>query len=64
MIGAGIGLMLTPNMGYTPEYARAAPRWAADTGCYSRGEQFDLGAYLAWLDVMKRAYLARHAGTS
>jgi hypothetical protein len=50
MIGAGIGLMLTPNMGYTPEYARAAPRWAADTGCYSRGEQFDLGAYLAWLD--------------
>lgn len=50
-----MGLMLTPNMGNAPDLQNTL--WAADTGCYSRGDSFDLGAYLCWLHE-RREYVA------
>ena len=50
MQAAGIGLMLTPDAGYGPEWASAVSHWAADNGCYSAGDRFDFGYWLAWLE--------------
>lgn len=52
MVRAGIGLMLTPLAGHRPAWAIEANVWAADNGCYSAGDRFDLGRWLAWLDRM------------
>lgn len=51
-----LGLMLTPNMGNRPELPRHHTWWAADTGCYSRGEDFRLERYLRWLDTTMRPH--------
>lgn len=37
----------------TPDSSRTIPEgvtWAADNGCYARGERFDLDRYLRWLE--------------
>lgn len=45
-----IGLLAQPGNGYAAQ-AKSWPFWAADNGCYSQGEAFDLGAYLGWLEA-------------
>ena len=47
--------MLTPLAGYRVSWAQAVPFWAADNGCFSQGERFDLGAWYEWLDEMAPA---------
>jgi hypothetical protein len=42
-----LGVMLTPNMGNA---AINAVVWAADNGCYTKGEAFDLLDYYLWLN--------------
>lgn len=51
----GIGLMLTARAGYRLARALAVPCWAADNGCFSQGDRFDLTAWYAWLDSMAPA---------
>ncbi len=48
-----IGLMLQPGNGYARQIPQW-PYWAADNGCFSQGERFDLGRYLRWLDSLPR----------
>jgi hypothetical protein len=45
------GFMVTPRMGHI---LPATQVWAADTGCYSDAEAFDLEKYLRWLDGRPR----------
>lgn len=45
----GIGVMLTPNMGNAATGITTWPYWAADNGCYSASDSFELVAYLTWL---------------
>lgn len=47
-----VGVMLTPQTSWSLEIGE---KWAADNGCYSQGENFDLDTYLAWLSRMKFA---------
>lgn len=54
-VAAGIGLMLTPRAGYRPAIALRVSAWAADNGCYSAGDRFNLGEYVAWLERMRPA---------
>lgn len=47
-----------PRLGcmVTPDNDRGIPdgmAWAADNSCYSRGDSFDLGRYLSWLERSK-----------
>lgn len=51
----GIGLMLTPLAGYHVGWATAVGVWAADNGCFSQGDRFDLEAWYAWLAKMEPA---------
>jgi hypothetical protein len=44
-----VGVMWTPAGGTRPTTWAWCPRYACDTGCYTQGERFDLGRYLAWL---------------
>lgn len=44
-----LGVMLTPQMGNAVD--TAAGPWAADNGCFTRPERFDLEKYLVWLDA-------------
>jgi hypothetical protein len=44
--GDGIGFMCTPRMGNRPVPDVV---WAADTGCFSDPERFDLDRYVRWL---------------
>jgi hypothetical protein len=48
----GFSVIVTPNMGN-----RLPPDvlWAADTGCYSQGDKFDLARYLSWLKARDHA---------
>lgn len=43
-----IGLLCQPGNSYTRQ-VKAFPFWAADNGCFSQGDAFDLEAYLEWL---------------
>lgn len=54
-IAAGIGLMLTPLAGNRPAWAERVVAWAADTGCFSQGDTFDLWNYLDWLEKFRPA---------
>lgn len=47
-----VGFMLTPNMGNAP-VLRHMP-WAADTGCFTKGDKFRLEGYLEWLRQRRR----------
>lgn len=52
MLGASacdFGVMATPEGGRRPTLLRAVAVWAADNGCYTLGDAFDLGRYVAWL---------------
>lgn len=49
--GDGVGFMCTPNMGNRPVPGVV---WAADNGCFSDPESFDLGRYLRWLNTRDR----------
>jgi hypothetical protein len=51
-----IGLMITPWTG-VPARLDDLAWWAADTGCFSQGEFFDLDDYLAWLTRLPRTAL-------
>jgi len=48
-----LGVMLTPRVGRSVASASAWPIWAADNGCFSAAQSFDLAVYLAWLDRMR-----------
>jgi GNAT superfamily N-acetyltransferase len=54
LVRMNVGLMETPAS-HRPRQRARFPFWAADNGCYSRGEGFDLGGYLRWLDAQDRA---------
>lgn len=41
-----VGYLLTPRMGQSPV---AGVPWAADNGCFSNPEGFDLNVYMGWL---------------
>lgn len=43
-----IGLLAQPGNSYAAQ-AKDWPFWAADNGCYSQGDRFDVEAYLEWL---------------
>lgn len=47
--------MLTPLAGYRLNWATTVPCWAADNGCFSQGDRFDLAAWYAWLNEMAPA---------
>jgi hypothetical protein len=47
-----IGVLSTPYS-LQPNYVRPFKNWAADNGCFTRGDAFSLSGYLAWLDKMK-----------
>lgn len=42
-----LGVMLTPMTGYRPDLSRSI--WAADSGCFSAPEKFDMTKYLDFL---------------
>ena len=44
-----LGLILTPNSNRAPDAPAAYPFWAADNGCFSKADAFDLAGYLRWL---------------
>lgn len=53
-VDLGIGLLVTPT---ASSYANTRDRfagWAVDNECFTRGDQFDLDAYLAFLDELPR----------
>lgn len=48
LIEAGIGLMVQPGSGYAARVGRY-DYWAADNGCYSKGDRFDEQKWIGWL---------------
>ncbi len=50
LVEIGVGLMVTPESGYRPERIARYPAWAADNGCYAKGERFDAQRWLDWLE--------------
>ncbi len=53
--GGGLGYILTPAAGVRVQLVGEYPFWAADNGCYSQGNAFNLAAYLEWLRKMSPA---------
>lgn len=53
MANAGVGIMRTPAAGISLDCIRAFPFFAADNGCFSQGERFDLNAFYGWLDALQ-----------
>lgn len=47
---ARVGIITTPDIGYTPESVGRYHWWAADNACFAHAGAFDLDRYLAWLD--------------
>lgn len=47
-----IGVLTTPYSLH-PNYVKPFRHWAADNGCFTKGDAFSLPAYLAWLEKMK-----------
>lgn len=50
-----LGCLITPEAGVRVRTMGLYPVWAADNGCFTRGDRFDLGRYLAWLDALAPA---------
>jgi hypothetical protein len=50
-----VGVILTPKSGRRLDVVRSFRHWAADNGCFSQGDAFDLGRFLGWLDRMAPA---------
>jgi hypothetical protein len=51
-----LGMMATPGQGNRVEAAYRV--WAADNGCFTAGERFELGRFLSWLD-RRRPHVSR-----
>jgi hypothetical protein len=47
---ARVGIITTPDIGYTPESVGIYQWWAADNACFAHAGAFDLDKYLAWLE--------------
>jgi hypothetical protein len=47
-----IGIILNPESGYEKQVCQY-PAWAADNGCYSQGERFNLSAWLDWIERLQ-----------
>ena len=45
------GLLTQPGS-YGDGYIRQWPRWAADNGCFAKGDKFDEAAWLEWLAAL------------
>lgn len=54
LVEMNVGLMETP-VSHRPRQRARFRWWAADNGCYSQGESFDLEKYLCWLGNQSRA---------
>jgi hypothetical protein len=52
VVQPGIPVLLTPNMGN--RVPNDVP-WAADTGCYTQGDEFNIGRYYSWLAARQYA---------
>jgi hypothetical protein len=52
-----LGVMMTPNMGNVATLGHVA-FWAADNGCFTKGEAFDLLDYYLWLNERRPASLS------
>jgi hypothetical protein len=60
--GRGYALGLMTQSGNKLWYRIPAYRaWAADNGCFAKGESFDLDAYFAWLDKLPSRQTCRFA---
>lgn len=46
-----LGVITTPRVGNT--HVTDWPIWAADNGCFTAGDSFDLKKYIAWLDRLR-----------
>jgi hypothetical protein len=53
VVSGDVGVMLTPRVRRKIDACKAWPVWAADNGCFTAGESFDLDVYLEWLRAMK-----------
>jgi hypothetical protein len=50
---ANLGLMLNPASRYKPAvHLPNYPIWAADNGCFSQGDRFEIASWLRWLDTL------------
>ena len=49
-----VGTILTPENSGTRILSRFGCVWAADNGCFKRGDAFDVGRYLRWLESLTR----------
>jgi hypothetical protein len=58
LVALGMGVMLQPGT-YAPEAIEAQGwlAWAADNGCFSQGDTFNLAAYYRWLERVPRSRL-------
>ncbi len=45
----GLGILVQPDTGYMGKHLGQFERWAADNGCFSKGDQFDLSRYMRFL---------------
>ena len=50
---ADVGTIMTPTSCKPSILRTYQPLWAADNGCWSQGEAFDLARYLSWLTRMR-----------
>ncbi len=50
-----LGFMLQPGMGTVASFPWLPwVTWAADNGCFAKGDEFDAGAWLEWLASLRR----------
>lgn len=49
----GLGLLIQPDTAYMGKHIDRFGVWAADNGCYAKGEQFKLDRYLTMLDGLR-----------
>ena len=47
-----LGCLLLPDHGKRLKQLEPVSVWAADNGCYAKGERFDMGIYLDWLAAL------------
>lgn len=48
----GLGVLVQPDTAYIAERLASFPYYAIDNGCFAKGDQFDLPAYLEWLQAI------------
>src|SRR5262245_28444680 len=58
LVDLGVGVMLQPGSGYARAVEVAGfPAWAADNGCFAKGDAFRLDRFYAWLETLPRSRL-------